>query len=270
LTVSGKGWPAGNAIFVQIGSTTFDTDVVCPLAASATGTISGTLAANNCRVPNVPAGTRTLVAIDEQNQGVKATGVFTVVPGLTLTPSGASAGTPASPGAVLTMQGGGFAGSSTVSGFHFDTAALATSPASVGTDATGSFLGGVTFTVPSTTAGDHMISATDGAKNKGSATLRIYTPKVSVSPASGSPGGGLTVSGSGWPAGDAIFVQIGSTTFDTDVVCPLAASASGTISGTLAANNCRVPNVPAGTRTLVAIDEQNQGVQTTGASFKVG
>jgi hypothetical protein len=268
LTVSGSGWPAGDSIFVQIGSATFGTDVVCVLVASSGGAISGPPA--DCPVPTVPAGSQQLVAIDDQNQGVKATGTaFKVVAGLTLTPSGAVAGAPVSPGTTVSITGGGFAAGSTVSGFHFDTAPLATSPASVGTGPNGSFVSGVTFTVPSTTAGTHTISATDGSanKNKGSATLRVYTPKVSVSPTSGSPGGGLTVSGSGWPAGDSIFVQIGSATFGTDVVCVLVASSGGAISGPPA--DCPVPTVPAGSQQLVAIDDQNQGVRTTGASFKV-
>ncbi len=48
---------------------------------------------------------------------------------------------------------------------------------------------------------------------------RAAAPTVVVSPTSGSPGRGLTVTGSNWTAGDAIFVQLGSTTFDTNVVC---------------------------------------------------
>ena len=61
---------------------------------------------------------------------------------------------------------------------------------------------------------------------------RAATPTVSVSPTSGTPGTGLTVSGSGWPAGDEVFVQIGSATFGSDVVCALVADSTGKISGT--------------------------------------
>src|SRR5579864_2424019 len=106
LTVTGGGWPAGNLVVVQIGSTGFGTDIVCELTAGSGGTIAGTKSNGNCQVPNVPAGTRTLVAIDDQNQTIKATGAnFTVVPGLRLTPANAQAGTPASPGAAVTIQG---------------------------------------------------------------------------------------------------------------------------------------------------------------------
>ena len=270
LTVSGSGWPAGDTIFVQIGSTTFNTGDVCELTASPDGTIAGTKSTGGCSLPNVPAGNRVLFAIDQQNQGVIANGAtYKVIPGLTLTPSGAAAGTPASPGATITMQGAGFTGSSTVSGFKFDTAALPTSPASVSTDTNGTFTSSTTFTVPAATAGTHTISATDGASNKGTATLKIYTPRISVSPTSAAPGHGLTVSGSGWPAGDTIFVEIGSTAFNIGDVCELTASPDGTIAGTKSTGGCSLPNVPAGNRVLFAIDQQNQGVIANGATYKV-
>jgi hypothetical protein len=110
---------------------------------------------------------------------------------------------------------------------------------------------------------------TDLAANVGSSTLTIFKPTVVVSPTSGAPARGLTVSGSGWPAGDSIFVQIGSSTFDADVVCVLTASDDGTIAGNQSGNSCQVPNVTTGSQPLVAIDEQSQGVRATGANFTV-
>jgi hypothetical protein len=266
LTVTGHGWTAGDTIFVQIGSSTFDTDVVCALTASSDGTIAGTQPNGNCTVPNVPAGTRPLVAIDEQNQTLTATGTsFTVKPVLVLTAANSSAGLPASPGVTVTVQGHGFAGGSTVTGFKFDGVAVTAVPSSVSTDGNGNFSSPVTFTVPSTaTAGNHTVAAHDSSSNTGSSTLRVYVPRVTLSPASGAPGRGLTVSGGGWPAGDTIFLQIGSSTFDSDVACTLVASSDGTIAGTQAGNSCQVPNVPKGTQPLVAIDDQNQGVVKSG------
>lgn len=267
LVVTGGGWHAGDEILVQIGSATFDADVVCVLTASSDGTIAGNKPNGNCQVPDVPNGSRSLVAIDEQNQSVKAVGTaFTVNAGVVLTPAGAVAGTPASPGATVSIQGNGFAASSKVSTFKFDTTTVTTTPASVTTNSTGSFPSAVTFTVPTTaTSGNHKVSATDGAAHTGSGTLLIYKPKIAVSPVSGAPGRGLTVSGSGWPAGDEVIVQIGSTTFDTDVACVLIASSDGTVASTA----CQVPSVPVGSRTLFAIDEQHQGVTATGTAFKV-
>jgi hypothetical protein len=265
LTVSGGGWPAGDTIFLQIGSATFDSDVACTLLASSDGTIAGTASGNNCKVPNVPKGTQPLVAIDEQNQGVLKASTFAVSPVLVLTPANSGAGAPASPGVTVTVQGHGFVGGSTVTGFKFDGVAVTAVPSSVSTDGNGNFSSPVTFTVPSTaTAGNHTVAAHDSASNAGSSSLRVYVPHVTVSPASGAPGRGLTVSGGGWPVGDTIFLQIGSSTFDSDVACTLVASSDGTIAGTQAGNSCQVPNVPKGTQPLVAIDDQNQGVVKSG------
>ena len=265
LTVNGSGWTAGHTIFVQIGSTTFNTDDVCELTASSDGQITGNQPNGNCQVPNVPAGSRTLFAIDEQSMGTTATGAsFTVTPVLVVTPANASAGSPASPGATATIQGHGFAASSTVSGFKFDGSALGTSPTSIGTDGNGNFTSSVTLTsVPSTTAGTHTVSAQDTAPNVGSASLRVYAPTVTLSPSSGVAGHGLTVSGGGWPAGDLIFVQIGSSSFGTDVACELTAGSDGSIAGNQAGNNCQVPNVPKGSEPLVSIDDQQRAVMAT-------
>ena len=270
LTVSGNGWPVGDTIFVQIGSSSFDTDVACTLTADSDGMISGNQPNGGCQVPNVPAGARSLVAIDGSNQTITATGAsFTVTPGLVLTPANSSTGFPASPGTTVTVQGHGFAASSTVSAFKFDGLALATSPASVSTDGNGNFTAPVTFTVPSTTAANHTVTATDASTNTGSASIRIYVPHISVSPTSGVPGRGLRVSGSGWPVGDTIFIQIGSSSFDTDVVCALTVSSDGTIAGSQPNGNCRVPTIATGSQPLVAIDEQRQGVVATGTAFNV-
>jgi hypothetical protein len=212
-------------------------------------------------VPGVPNGTQPLVGIDEQNQGVVAHSTFAVKGGFAMTPGSGAVGSPGSPGTTVSAVGHGFAASSTISGFKFDSSALSTTPSSVTTDANGNATGAVIFTVPATaTAGTHTVSAIDKNGNVGTQTIKIFTVTATVSPTSGSPGTGLTVSGSGWPAGDAIFVQIGSTSFDNDVVCVLTASATGKISGTQASNGCVVPGVPNGTQPLVGIDEQNQGV----------
>jgi IPT/TIG domain len=266
LTVNGSGWPAGNTIFVQIGSTTFNTDDVCELTASSDGLITGNQPNGNCQVPNVPAGSRTLFAIDEQSMGTNVTGTsFTVTPVLVVTPANSSAGSPASPGATATIQGHGFAATSTVSGFKFNGSAVATSPTSIGTDANGNFTSSVTLTsLPSIAAGTYPVTAQDTAPNVGSASLKVYAPTVTFSPTSGVAGHALTVSGFGWPAGDLVFVQIGSSSFGTDVACELSVGSDGTIAGNQAGNNCAVPNVPKGSEPVVAIDDQQRGVIATG------
>ena len=267
-TISGSGWTAGDSIFIQIGSTTFDTDVVCALTASQAGTIAGT-GANGCVVPNVQHGSEPLVAIDEQHQSIVFQSTFAVTPSFTVTPANAGAGAPTSPGTVVTAVGHGFAPSSTVSKFKFDGVAVTTSPASVSTDANGN-AAPVTFTIPSSaTAGVNTLTATDASGFVGTQTVTIYRATVTLAPATGSPGTGETISGAGWPAGDSIFVQIGSTSFDSDVVCALQANGSGVIAGS-SANGCVVPDVAHGSQPLVGIDEQKQGVVSHGTYAVTG
>src|SRR4029077_8405976 len=98
---------------------------------------------------------------------------------------------------------------------------------------------------------------------------RAASPTITVNPTSGSPGRGLAVRGANWPAGNQIFVQIGSTVFDTDVVCVLTVASDGAIGGNQPNGGCQVPNVPAGTQPMIAIDDQQQGVRTIAATFKV-
>jgi hypothetical protein len=165
----------------------------------------------------------------------------------------------------VSAVGHGFAPNSTISGFKFDGVAVTTSPSSVQTDANGNATSAVTFTIPATAkAGTNTVTATDAKGNVGTQAITIFLVTATVTPTSGSPGAGLTVTGSGWPAGDTIFVQIGSTSFDTDIVCVLTANASGAISGTPAANGCEVPNVATGTQPLVGIDEQGLGIVSHG------
>jgi hypothetical protein len=269
LTVSGSGWPAGATVFVQIGSSSFDTDVVCVLTASASGAVSGTQAANGCVVPDVPNGSQPLAGIDEQSMSTVSHGTFTVSAGFALTPGQGQVGSASGPGTTVSAVAHGFAPNSTISGFKFDGVALTTSPASVTTDANGNATSAVTFTIPtSAKAGSNTLTATDAKGNIGTQNITIYLPTATVKPTSGSPGTGLKVAGSGWPAGATVFVQIGSTSFDTDVACVLTASASGKISGTQAANGCVVPDVPNGSQPLVGVDEQSLGV-VSHATFTV-
>jgi hypothetical protein len=261
LTISGSGWTAGDSIFVQIGSASFDTDVACVLTADSSGKISGTQAANGCVVPNVPNGSQPLVGIDEQSMSNVSHGTFAVTGGFAVTPGQGQIGSPTSPGTSVSAVAHGFSPNSTISGFKFDGVALATTPSSVTTDANGNATGPVTFTVPATaTAGANTLTATDAKGKAGTQSITIFLPTATVTPASGSPGTGLKVTGAGWPAGVSVFVQIGATSFDADVACVLIANSSGKISGTQAANGCAVPNVPNGSQPLVGVDEQSLGV----------
>jgi hypothetical protein len=266
VTVSGSGWPAGDFIFVQIGP---NIGSVCGITAASDGTINATKETNGCTVPNVPAGGESAAGVDNSARSVTASaGTFTVSPVLLLTPSAESQGGPASPGATVTIAGHGFAAGATVSNFKFDGVALTTTPSSVLADANGN-ISSVTFTVPSTSAGNHTVSGSDGT-NTGSANQTVFTPTVSVTPGSGPVGTGLNVTGDGWPANDGVWVQIGSATAGTDVVCFLTATSTGHIQGNQSNPNCQVPSVATGSQPLVGIDNNQRAVTVTGTPFTVG
>jgi hypothetical protein len=272
LTVTGSGWPAGDSIYIQIGATTPGNNVACSLSAGRNGTIAGTQYYGGCQVPTtVPGGRYKVYAVDGNNPAIAVTGpYFNLRPALVLTPGQSNAGSPVVAGQTVSVMGYGFGAKTTVSNFKFGPNPVSTVPSSQPTNAQGSFTGPVTFTVPSVAPGNVTVSAADPSNRTGSAVIAVYAPTVSVTtPASsGSPGQGVTVFGSGWPSGDTIYVQIGSKTLGTDVACSFYASSDGTFADN--GDNCTVPdNLPAGAKTLFAIDQTNTAGVATGDPFMV-
>lgn len=72
---------------------------------------------------------------------------------------------------LITVNGTGYGANKTIT-FKYDSNALATSPSTVTSNGRGEF-SGVTFTVPNTTIGLHIITATDGTRN-GTANFNTY------------------------------------------------------------------------------------------------
>lgn len=101
--------------------------------------------------------------------------------------------------------------------------------------------------------------------------LAWANPSVNASPASGSPGLSLGVSGAGWLPGHTIFIQVGSNVVGTDVACSVIASPTGSFSERLngSSNPCKVPDVPAGNRLLFAVDYNHTNSTATGHAFKI-
>lgn len=156
-----------------------------------------------------------------------------------------------------------------MSTFKFGASPLNVTPASVTTNALGSFNSPVAFKIPaSAPAGNDTAYATDSAAKKGGGKIRIYRPTIVVSPTSGPPAMALHVTGVGWPASLPVLIQIGSTAFGSDGVCLLYANASGVLSST-ASDGCNVPYGPTASQPLIAYDYYHQGVLAKGANFTV-
>ena len=84
---------------------------------------------------------------------------------------------PASVGSTVTVSGGGFDSSSTIT-IKYDEVIMTTNPPNVTTDKTGSLPSNVKFTVPSfSTFGSHLVSVTDANSHSSSVSL-IVTPAV--------------------------------------------------------------------------------------------
>ena len=112
-------------------------------------------------IPPSTAGKHSVVATDAS--GNSASGQYTVVPNIALSPK------PARVGSIVTITGNGFAASSTIT-VTFGGSSITTSPAPITSDATGSFT--ATFVVPTGASGSVTVSASDGT-NSATATITI-------------------------------------------------------------------------------------------------
>jgi len=84
--------------------------------------------------------------------------------------------TSASVGSTVTISGSGFDSSSGIT-IKYDEVAMATNPASLTTDKSGSLPSNATFTVPTfSTLGSHTIYVTDASSHSSSASLTIKSP----------------------------------------------------------------------------------------------
>ena len=127
---------------------------------------------------------------------------FTITPKVTLSPSSGCVGD------TVTVDGTGFAASSSSVTIYFDSTSVKT----VTTDADGSF-NDATFTVPESYGGTHTVKGKDTAD---SPTVNFtITQKVTVTPASGAVGDTVTINGSGFAASSniTIYFDTASTNF---------------------------------------------------------
>ena len=244
LTVNVTGWLPGAKLGMSIGD-----GLLCETQANANGAAAAT-----CAVPQVPVGPTVLSAASEFDPDVVFVGPFTIVPGLATTPEQSAA----SPGSTVVVLPGGFAPSSPLT-FRVNGSVVATSPASVTTDGSGS-PGAVAVSIPlALPVGISSVTASDGSGNSAMLALPVYTPSLTASMASGAAGSSFVVTGSGWVPGQRVIVRISGQTS-----CLLLASSGGTISGP-----CAVPSIAPGISTLTATATTRPAVSTPAQTFTV-
>lgn len=189
VQIIGSGFLASNPITI-----TFENVVVATTPASITSTVYGGFTAS-FNVTAVAPGARTVKALD--NTGGSATATFTVIPSITLSVATGRGGTS------VTVTGAGFVSSSTVL-IKFNTTILLTTF----TDSIGGF--SQTITIPYVPRGVYVISANDTQGRTATATFTV-TPLIAISPAAGSNGTYVTVTGSGFTGSTTVAIFFGGS-----------------------------------------------------------
>jgi len=207
---------------------------------------------------NTPAGTYTITVSDSTTAANSASATYTVLPTAAVTLSPNSGPT----GATITLSGEGFvpggtitakfngvlvtvSGTTTVRSGVTDAGKIAVTSTSLGTTAP-------TITVPSTVLpGEYTVTVTD-TFNTATATYTVVPTAISVSSNAVSPGGQITVSGTGFLAPLTVATLSGPTGDTALTAAPITGA-------TVAANGAwsaiiTVPNRAAGTYTLTVGD----------------
>jgi len=223
-TVGGSGFKASSTVTIYYDGNSVGTDTT-----NAAGTFTGF----TFTVPNSPRGTHKIKAKDSLGYSPEVN--FTILPEITINPTSGNVGDR------ITVSGTGFKASSTVT-IYYD-------GDSVGTDTTntaGTFTG-FTFTIPDSTKGVYKVKARDSLGDSPEVNFTIL-PEITINPISGNVGDKITVSGTGFAASSDIIIY-----FDTAKVGTDRADSDGSFSGA----TFTVPETPRGSRTIKAMDEDN-------------
>ena len=195
VNLRGTGFPPGGRVQVVIG-----TDPLPAAFISQDGTLSSQI-----QIPSISGGPKVISASASGGSGSQAT--FQVTPTLTVSP------TSVSPGDVVRVSGTAFRANEREIAVRFNSATV-----SGGIVADPNGLWETTFEVPSTTAGNHIVSAYGSLTTTNLPSERVTVgTSVKLSSAVGSPGAPVTVSGSGAVANERISLDVGNGLFRTAV-----------------------------------------------------
>lgn len=207
VTVTGSGFNAGPVNNVTISWDSSDlTTSPATVNTDANGTFSCIFT-----VPSVTQGSHTVKAADS---GGNATAAFSIVPKITLTPPNGVFGDK------VVISGSGFSGNQPIA-LTIDGNPIAVTPSPLTSGANGS-IDNVSFDIPAIAGGIHTVRASDQDGHFCEATLTV-SPKISVTPASGTVGTQITVTGNGFVPG-AVSLTWDNAAFDS----PISTIASNT------------------------------------------
>lgn len=247
VTLSGSNFSPTSTITIKFDSTTLQTSP-STITTSSTGTFSATIT-----IPiTASTGPHTITATDAAGRIGAAT--FTVASGgvLTLSPTTGLSGTE------ITVTGSNFTANSRIT-LKFNEITVATFPSTVVTSSTGGFI--AKFDVPAGVgAGSHAVIAEDASGKIGVATFTIEgAGSISLSPASGTVGTAVTVTGSGFPANTAVSIKLNNAAVSTNP-STVTTTSTGSFSATIT-----IPSLALGSHTVSV----TVGTKTASATFNV-
>ena len=159
VTVTGSNFIDNSPITINFTGNLMTTNP-SSLTADTTGSFSATFSASG----PLPAGSQTVSASDGVNS---ANAIFTVTSSISISPTRSLTGTPIT----IAISGQGYAANSQLQ-VTFGGNAVSTTPATVFTDASGSFSNAI-FTAQSSTTGSKTVSVMDASNNAATATFNF-------------------------------------------------------------------------------------------------
>jgi hypothetical protein len=231
ITVSGSGFAANKTITIQFKGTTIAT-TPATVSSDANGNFTATAAA-----PKYAAGTYEISATDGTNT---RTANFTISNTANIDKTSGTVGSS------IPISGNGFTAGAIIT-IKFDDVAITTAK----TDANGAFSS--TFQVPSSTAGQHKVTITDGlnpvnANFTTTASAQISNASGAGTEINGDVGSDITVSGNAFTPGAQVVVS-----YDSTQAAIAAVDSNGSFSTTF-----KAPVSKGGNHTVTASDGTNK------------
>lgn len=221
-TVSGTGFAQNSPITITIDGASVAHD---PIFTNATGSFT----LQKFAVPSLTRGTHTLMAADTAFH--TATITFTTLQNVAITPQSGSSR------AAVKVTGSGFGTNRSIT-ITYNGTAVTTNPATVTTDAIGTFTANIV--IPEGSSGNNTVEVSDGVVS----AKAVFTviPSISIEPNRGSVGADITVRGTSFSGGAPVDIL-----YDGAKVSSAVANASGTFSATF-----KISNSPAGNHVISA------------------
>ncbi len=214
-----KGFEASETLDLRWYADTSTSTIIKSAVTSSVGSASIAFS-----VPEAVKGAHKVEAVGASSEAASSA-EFTVVPGLTLSPTMGRVGT------TVTVTPRGYAAGEVVAIKWYDTATASTQVATTTTSTLGS--GSASFTIPEAAKGAHPV---EGVGSGGSVASAPFTvgPSLAISPTTATVGSSVGVTLRGYAAGETIALRWYDTTTATSDITTVIADARGSASPTFA------------------------------------